>query len=162
MNFSILQCLPWLLAATVTINWQARHELPLSAALQYRNPQAAFFRGQSVARWSGRWCHVRDWWSVRVQAATQCDVGSSTCLRWICAPLQVSSPARSVHDRWPFDHQFHDVGFLRTCDPEDLPAHEFQHPPMSPLVARSHRHYKLANLTNIDLVNPCRLAPAGW
>jgi hypothetical protein len=57
-----------------------------SATLPCRNLQATLFRGQSVARWSGRWCSARDWWPVRVQAATQCDVGNSTCWRWTCAP----------------------------------------------------------------------------
>jgi hypothetical protein len=83
------------------------------------------------------------------RAATQRDVGSSTRAGDGLALLWVSSPARCVHDRWPF------APFSRRFPEnrmslEDLPAHEFQSPRLSSLVARSHRHYKLAD-TNTQL-----------
>jgi hypothetical protein len=68
--------------------------------------------------------------------------------------------ARSVHDRWPWRTIFTSVSG-EPDSPEDLPAHEFQSPQLSPLVARSHRHYKLADTNTHYLVNPCRLRQQG-
>jgi hypothetical protein len=62
--------------------------------------------------------------------------------------------------RWPFAP--FSRRFPEPNAPEDLPAREFQSTQLlSPLVARSHRHYKLADTNTHFFVNPCRLRQRG-